>query len=53
MYNFTFNIPTIVYFGKGQIKALEGELKKRAKKVLVVTGGGPEVFWQVTKFQPK
>jgi alcohol dehydrogenase YqhD (iron-dependent ADH family) len=40
MLNFTFHVPTTVYFGKGQIKALRDELKKRAKKVLVVTGKG-------------
>jgi alcohol dehydrogenase YqhD (iron-dependent ADH family) len=38
MLNFTHHIPTIVYFGKGQVEALEAELKKRAKKVLIVTG---------------
>ena len=40
MLNFTHHIPTIVYFGKGQVKALEEELKCRAKKILIVTGGG-------------
>ena len=40
MLNFTHNIPTIVYFGKGQVKALEAELVKRAGKILIVTGGG-------------
>lgn len=40
MLNFTHHIPTIVYFGKGQIQALSKELKKRAKKILVVTGQG-------------
>ncbi|OGW75647.1 MAG: butanol dehydrogenase [Omnitrophica bacterium RBG_13_46_9] len=38
MFNFTFNIPTIIYFGKGQIKALGQELGKRAKKILIVIG---------------
>ncbi|UCD55466.1 MAG: iron-containing alcohol dehydrogenase [Candidatus Omnitrophota bacterium] len=40
MLNFTHHIPTIVYFGKGQVSALEPELKKRAGKVLIVTGQG-------------
>ncbi len=40
MLNFTHHIPTIVYFGKGQVSALESELKKRAKKILIVTGQG-------------
>jgi alcohol dehydrogenase YqhD (iron-dependent ADH family) len=40
MINFTYHIPTRVHFGKGQVKALEGELKNRFKKVLIVTGGG-------------
>ncbi|MFH1553171.1 MAG: iron-containing alcohol dehydrogenase, partial [Candidatus Omnitrophota bacterium] len=40
MLNFTFHNPTIIYFGRGRIKALEEEIRKRAKKVLVVTGRG-------------
>ncbi|MBD3380063.1 MAG: iron-containing alcohol dehydrogenase [Candidatus Omnitrophica bacterium] len=40
MQNFIFFNPTCVYFGKGQVCNLSGELKKRAKRVLVVTGGG-------------
>ena len=40
MLNFKHHIPTIVYFGKGQAVALSEELKKRAKKILIVTGGG-------------
>lgn len=40
MLNFTHHIPTIVYFGKGQVQALESELKKRAKSILIVTGQG-------------
>ena len=40
MLNFTHHIPTIVYFGKGQVSALESELKKRAKSILIVTGQG-------------
>ncbi len=38
MLNFKHHIPTMVYFGKGQISALSYELKKRAKKILIVTG---------------
>ncbi len=40
MLNFTFHNPTVIYFGKGQVKALEEELRQRASKVLVVTGRG-------------
>lgn len=40
MLNFQHHIPTIVYFGKGQVQALGEELKKRAKKALIVTGQG-------------
>ncbi len=40
MLNFRHHIPTIVYFGKGQISALSDELKSRAKKILIVTGEG-------------
>ncbi|MGB2705518.1 MAG: iron-containing alcohol dehydrogenase [Candidatus Omnitrophota bacterium] len=40
MINFTHNIPTIVYFGKGQVEVIEAELRKRAKKILIVTGQG-------------
>ena len=40
MLNFTHDIPTIVHFGKGQVKALEAELAGRAGKILIVTGGG-------------
>ncbi|MFQ5952422.1 MAG: iron-containing alcohol dehydrogenase [Candidatus Omnitrophota bacterium] len=40
MLNFTFHVPTTIYFGKGQVVALEEELKARAKKVLIVTGRG-------------
>ena len=40
MLNFTHHIPTTVYFGKGQIIALSDELKKRATKLLLVTGQG-------------
>ena len=40
MFNFTFYNPTTIYFGRGQIEALEAELRARADKVLVVTGAG-------------
>jgi alcohol dehydrogenase YqhD (iron-dependent ADH family) len=41
MNNFTFHIPTVIHFGKGQIKALADELKTRCvKKLLIVTGRG-------------
>lgn len=40
MKNFTFAIPTVVHFGKGQIIKLGGEIASRASRVLVVYGGG-------------
>ncbi len=40
MQNFIHCIPTTVYFGKGQVKALPEELRKRAKRILIVTGRG-------------
>ncbi|MBQ7859531.1 MAG: iron-containing alcohol dehydrogenase [Faecalibacterium sp.] len=40
MDNFTYSISTVVHFGKGQIKMLGGEIKKRATRVLLVYGGG-------------
>ena len=40
MKNFTYAIPTVVHFGKGQIEKLGGEIAARARKVLVVYGGG-------------
>jgi len=39
MNNFTYSIPTKVYFGKGQISHLT-ELKESGNKVLLVYGGG-------------
>lgn len=39
MKNFTYSIPTIVHFGKGQITHL-GELKQSGERVLLVYGGG-------------
>lgn len=39
MTNFTFQIPTRIYFGKGAISHLD-ELKEYGKKVLLVYGGG-------------
>lgn len=40
MNNFEFHVPTRVYFGKGQICALPGELKGSARRMLIVTGRG-------------
>lgn len=40
MKNFTYSIPTTVYFGEGQIRQLGAEVAKRSKKVLMVYGGG-------------
>ncbi len=40
MLNFIHDIRTVIYFGKGQVKAIGPELRKRAKKVLIVTGLG-------------
>jgi alcohol dehydrogenase YqhD (iron-dependent ADH family) len=40
MDNFDYNIPTVVYFGKGQIKKLGERISTIAKKVLLVYGGG-------------
>ncbi len=40
MNNFVFHVPTRVYFGKGEIRALSGELEKSARRVLIVTGRG-------------
>ena len=39
MKNFTYSIPTIVHFGKGQITHLS-ELAQSGKRVLMVYGGG-------------
>lgn len=39
MYNFTFNIPTKIHFGKDTISNLS-ELKAYGSKVLLVYGGG-------------
>lgn len=40
MQNFIYDIPTNVYFGKGQIKNLPTIIKKYGTKVLLVYGGG-------------
>ena len=40
MTNFTYSIPTVVHFGQGQIQKLGAEIAARARKVLVVYGGG-------------
>ena len=39
MYNFSFQIPTTIHFGRGTISFLT-ELKDYGKKVLLVYGGG-------------
>lgn len=39
MNNFTYSIPTKIYFGKGQIEHLK-ELKESGSRVLLVYGGG-------------
>lgn len=39
MENFTYSIPTVIHFGKGQISHLS-ELKQSGSKVLLVYGGG-------------
>lgn len=40
MFNFTYNIPTKVYFGDNQLSNLGKEIKKFGKKVLLCYGGG-------------
>lgn len=40
MNNFTFQVPTKIHFGKGQIKQLREEVAKYGKRVLLVYGGG-------------
>lgn len=40
MQNFHYNIPTKIFFGKGEIKNLGANLKKLANKVLLVYGSG-------------
>ena len=40
MNNFTFQNPTKLIFGKGQLKALKTEVPQYGKRVLVVYGGG-------------
>jgi len=40
MDNFKYHVPTAVYFGKGQVKALPQEIRGRFKKILIVTGAG-------------
>ena len=40
MNNFTFNIPTEIRFGKGQISCLPEELSKYGKRILLTYGGG-------------
>ncbi|MBQ1342037.1 MAG: iron-containing alcohol dehydrogenase, partial [Erysipelotrichaceae bacterium] len=40
MNNFTYDIPTRVYFGKEQLEKLGAELQRFGSKVLLVYGGG-------------
>lgn len=40
MQNFVYDIPTIVYFGKGQIEKLGGLAAGIGKKALIIYGGG-------------
>ena len=40
MENFTYCIPTKIYFGKGQIEKLRDIVSEYGKKVLLVYGGG-------------
>lgn len=40
MNNFYYQIPTEIYFGKGQIEQLSKEIPKYGKSVLLVYGGG-------------
>lgn len=40
MINFTYSIPTEIWFGKGQIKNIGYIAKKYGKKALIVYGGG-------------
>lgn len=40
MFDFTYDIPTKILFGKGQIEKLGAEIKKYTDSVLLVYGGG-------------
>lgn len=40
MENFIYDIPTTVYFGKGQLNQLQNIIRKYGKRVLLVYGGG-------------
>jgi len=40
MLNFTFENPTRIFFGKGQVKRLGEEVKRYAQRVLLLYGGG-------------
>lgn len=40
MKNFNYNIPTEIFFGKGQIEVLSREIKKYGSRVLLAYGGG-------------
>ena len=37
MKNFTYAIPTVIHFGKGQIEKLGAEIAQRSRKVLVLS----------------
>jgi hypothetical protein len=40
MLNFTYDIPTRIFFGRNQIDYLSGEIKKYGSRTLMVYGGG-------------
>ena len=40
MENFTYTIPTTIYFGKGQVKQIGDIVSQYGKRVLLVYGGG-------------
>ena len=40
MENFIYDIPTKVYFGKGQLQQLHTIMKEFGERVLLVYGGG-------------
>ena len=40
MKNFVYNIPTKIFFGKGQVEKIGPEILKYGKKVLLVYGKG-------------
>lgn len=40
MQNFTYSIPTVIHFGRGQVNELGKEISSQCHRVLVVYGGG-------------